>query len=218
MISITERRIPFLDKVGQWNKQSKFSGGTLVEKCCHYFDLFNLFADSKPVKVTASGSQDVNFRNFKYEGNMSDILDNAFVIVDYENGVRACFNLCMFAPLFFEELVICGDNGMLRTSEQEDFMSNDGLHTRYELFRGENGPSKKSRPGYPKMIEASGHSGATFYEHLYFVDNIEGKTTATATAYEGFWSVVVGAAAELSIKTGTPVLINEMLENAGLSD
>ncbi|NQT57594.1 MAG: Gfo/Idh/MocA family oxidoreductase, partial [Bacteroidetes bacterium] len=99
-ISIQEHRIPFLDKVGQWNKFSEFSGGTLVEKCCHYFDLFNLFAQSKPVRVYASGDQSVNFKEFEKDGKKSDILDNAFVIVEYENGVRANFNLCMFAPLF----------------------------------------------------------------------------------------------------------------------
>ena len=60
-ITILEHRMPFLDKVGQWNKFSKFSGGTLVEKCCHYFDLFNLFAQSRPTRVYATGSQAVNF-------------------------------------------------------------------------------------------------------------------------------------------------------------
>ncbi len=41
MISMSEYRPPFLDKVGQWNKFNDLSGGTLVEKCCHYFDLIN---------------------------------------------------------------------------------------------------------------------------------------------------------------------------------
>ena len=217
MINIAERRFPFLDKVGQWNKQSKFSGGTLVEKCCHYFDLFNLFAGARPVKVSASGSQSVNFKDFSYKGESSDILDNAFVIVDYENGVRACFNLCMFAPLIYEELVICGDRGMLRTWEQEDFTGNAGLQTQYELFRGEDGPSRKASPSYPGIIESSGHSGATFYEHMYFIDNIEGKKTVTASASEGFWSVVVGTAAELAVKTGKPVDIESMLSEAGVT-
>jgi Predicted dehydrogenases and related proteins len=58
-ITILEHREPFLDKVKQWNKFSKYSGGTLVEKCCHYFDLFNLFAQSRPVSVYAVGSQAV---------------------------------------------------------------------------------------------------------------------------------------------------------------
>lgn len=217
MLFIAERRIPFLDKVGQWNKQSRFSGGTLVEKCCHYFDLFNFFAGSRPRRVISSGSQAVNFKDFSYKGVPSDILDNAFVIVEYESGVRACFNLCMFSPMFFEEFVVCGDRGQLKAWEQEDFLSSGGLETGYELRLGEGGPSRTGKPQYPKQIESSGHSGATFYEHLYFIDNIEGRKTMTATAEEGFWSVVVGAAAELSVKTGGPVIINEMLKEEGIS-
>ena len=54
-ISMSEYRPPFLDKVGQWNKFNKNTGGTLVEKCCHYFDLMNFAADAKPKKVYASG-------------------------------------------------------------------------------------------------------------------------------------------------------------------
>ncbi|MDA8986468.1 Gfo/Idh/MocA family oxidoreductase, partial [Luminiphilus sp.] len=38
-IAMSEYRPPFLDKVDQWNKFNRHSGGTLVEKCCHYFDL-----------------------------------------------------------------------------------------------------------------------------------------------------------------------------------
>ena len=87
-VSILEHRVPFLDKVNQWNKFSEYSGGTLVEKCCHYFDLFNLFARAKPASVYAVGSQAVNFTDFTYKGKKSDILDNAFVTVVYENGVR----------------------------------------------------------------------------------------------------------------------------------
>ena len=72
MINIYEHRFPFLDKVNQWNKFSKYSGGTLVEKCCHYFDLMNLFAQSRPVTVFATGSMAVNFVEFEYNGQKSD--------------------------------------------------------------------------------------------------------------------------------------------------
>ncbi len=117
MVSIMEHRWPFLDKVNQWNKFSKYSGGTLVEKCCHYFDLLNLFAQSRPVKVFGTGSMAVAFTEFEYEGEKSDILDNAFVTVDYANGVKASFSLCMFAPTHYEEIVLVGDQGRLKAHE-----------------------------------------------------------------------------------------------------
>ena len=132
-ISILEHRLPFLDKVNQWNKFSKYSGGTLVEKCCHYFDLMNLFARSRPRSVYASGSQAVNFLDFEYGGEKSDILDNAFVIVEYENGVRASFNLCMFSPMFYEEMVLCGDLGRLKVWENEDFLPEPRMKAGLEL-------------------------------------------------------------------------------------
>ncbi len=215
-ISILEHRLPFLDKVNQWNKFSKYSGGTMVEKCCHYFDLLNLFAQSKPVSVFASGSMAVNFRDFEYDNQKSDIVDNAMVVVTYENGVRASFNLCMFAPMFYEELILCGDEGWLKAAEQEDFLENGRPNMRLEILGGEQKPSRVSTPSYPSYIENSGHNGSTYYEHVKFIDNIEGKATDTAKAEEGFWSVVVGVAAEESIKQGSIVMIDDLLSRDGI--
>lgn len=215
-ISILEHRIPFLDKVSQWNKFARYSGGTLVEKCCHYFDLLNLFARSRPARVYATGSMAVNFVNFQYRGERSDILDNAFVTVIYENGVRASFNLCMFAPMFYEELILCGDEGHLKAYERDDFLASGRPKTGLEILCGEAKPSRLSSPAYPAYIEESGHNGATFYEHMYFIDNIEDKETNTARVEEGFWSVVVGAAAEESIRTGRVVEIGEYLKRSGI--
>jgi predicted dehydrogenase len=210
-VNMVEHRPPFLDKVKQWNKFAKYSGGTLVEKCCHYFDLMNLFAQSKPVSVYAAGSMAANFLDFSYKNEKSDILDNAQVTVIYENGVIASFNLCMFSPQTYEELVICGDEGRLKASENTDHLKTARPDNHIEIMRGELNPSRVSIPAYPSYIESSGHSGATFYEHIYFVDNIAGEMTGTATADDGFWSVIVGAAAEESVKTGAIVKIDELL-------
>lgn len=217
MVNIAEHRIPFLDKVKQWNKFSKYSGGTLVEKCCHYFDLLNLFAQSRPVSVFATGSQAVNFKDFEYNGEKSDILDNAIVSVVYANGVRGSFNLCMFVPMFYEEISICGDEGYLKAYEREDYLSIPRPKTHLEILRGELKPARVTSPCYPPYIEETGHNGATFIEHINLVDNLDGKKTNTATVAEGFWSVVVGAAAEESVKTGQPVMIDELLQRNGIA-
>ncbi|PJF46565.1 MAG: gfo/Idh/MocA family oxidoreductase [Chloroflexi bacterium] len=215
-ITILEHREPFLDKVNQWNKFSKYSGGTLVEKCCHYFDLFNLFAQSRPVSVYAAGSQAVNFLDFEYAGERSDVLDNAFVIVTYANGVRANFNLCMFAPMVYEEIVLCGSAGRLKAYENEDFLPAHGPHTGLEVMRGEGGPSRVATPSYPALIEMTGHNGGTYFEHVNFIDRIEGRPTNAATAEEGFWSVVVGVAAETSVRSGQVVDIEALLAQNGI--
>ena len=96
-LSIREHRFPFLKKVNDWNRFEKNTGGTLVEKCCHFFDLMRLIVGSKPVSVYASGGQDVNHLNEEYIGKKPDIIDNAYVIVNFENGSRSLLELCMFA-------------------------------------------------------------------------------------------------------------------------
>lgn len=216
LISILEHRIPFLDKVNQWNKFSEFSGGTLVEKCCHYFDLFNLFAQSRPKTVYASAGQAVNFVEFEYNARKSDIFDHALVVIEYENGVRANFNLCMFAPMVYEELILCGDDGRIKGFEYESFHANGTSNTQLEVTLGEDKPSRLTIPTYPTAISKSGHHGSTFIEHVNFVDNIEGKPTDTATAEEGFWSIVIGAAAQASSERGQIVEIASFLEDIGV--
>ena len=97
MVAIREHRFPFLIKVGNWNRFSKNTGGTLVEKCCHFFDLMIEVTQSRPLRVYASGAQSVNHLDEVYDSEQSDILDNAYVIVDFANGSRGLLDLCMFA-------------------------------------------------------------------------------------------------------------------------
>ena len=54
MLSIREHRYPFLEKVKNWNRFNKYSGGTFVEKCCHFFDLMRLINKSNPIQIMAS--------------------------------------------------------------------------------------------------------------------------------------------------------------------
>lgn len=215
-VSMAEHRPPFLDKVGQWNKFSEKSGGTLVEKCCHYFDLMNMFAGARPKRVFATGSQAVNFKGFEKDGQQSDILDNAFVTVDYQNDVRGAFSLNMFSPSFYEELIVVGDEGRLKAYEEINTFQDDTLATGIDILHGEEGISRKISPSYISRIERSGHSGATYIEHARFVDMLDGKSTDAADCAQGLLSVLVGAAAELSVKTGDPVEIDTLISKHGL--
>lgn len=115
MVAIREHRFPFLVKVGSWNRFSQNTGGTLVAKCCHYLDLMNLVVGSEPVRVMASGAQDVNHLDEQHLGQASDILDYAYVIVEYSNGIRRCIDLFMFAEVTHnqEEISVVGAAGKL---------------------------------------------------------------------------------------------------------
>ena len=217
-ISMSEYRPPFLDKVGQWNKFNQNSGGTLVEKCCHYFDLINLLADAIPLRVYASGGQAVNFLDFEKNGVPADIDDHAFVIIDYANGVRANFTLNMFCHDFREELVVAGDTGRLMANEVFNIHQKQPSTATVVLEKGEWGASKQTDVTYAREIEKSGHHGATYYEHIAFVDQLEGKTTDAATPVQGLWSMVVACAAQHSLKTEQAVDIKAFMLDNNLTD
>ena len=214
-IALSESRPPFLDKVGQWNKFNIKSGGTLLEKCCHYFDLINLLASSRPMRVYAVGGRAVNFRDFEYDGVKSDIDDHAFVIIEYVNGVKANFSLNMFSPNFSEELIVVGERGRLVAAESFDMHQESSGEVLMHIETGERESSREIKLSFPKAIESSGHHGSTYFEHISFFDLIEGKQTGAATIGDGFWSIIVATAAQLSVSRGEPVSIEEMLKEEG---
>ena len=216
-ISLSEYRPPFLDKVNQWNKFSKYSGGTLIEKCCHYFDLMNLFAGSYPKTVYAIGGKAVNFLDFSYKDQSSDIDDHDFVLLEYQNGIRASFTLNMFCPDFYEEMVLCGQRGRIVTSETFNFKNSESAEARISVQSGENVSSRESIVSYPRIIEQSGHHGATFYEHIELIKQLKGEPSSCATPIEGLWSIAIAAAAQESIASGKQIIVSDFLEKNKLS-
>lgn len=207
MVAIREHRFPFLVKVGDWNRFSANTGGTLVEKCCHFFDLMNLLIGERPVRVMASGSQDVNHLDESYDGKTPDILDNAYVIVEYANGQRAMLDLCMFADAtdHQEEVSVVGARGKV-----------EALLPQAVLKRGRRGEhwigSVETEVVDDATIAHEGlHHGSSFVEHVKFAAAIRGDQEVEVTLDDGLWSVAVGAAAHRSIEEGRPVLLSEMM-------
>ncbi|MEN7341310.1 MAG: Gfo/Idh/MocA family oxidoreductase [Pseudomonadota bacterium] len=215
-IAMREFRPPFLDKVAQWNKFNRYSGGTLVEKCCHYFDLINLFAGGRATRVYASSQQAVNYKDFEYQNEASDIDDLAAVIIDYDNGVQATFSLSMFCPNFEEDLTICGDLGKMTAVERWDFQRDSTASASLTIELGETGASRQTDLSYTDTVETSGHHGATWFEHAALADRLEGRPSTAATPEEGLWSVIVAAAAEQSASSGEAVRIADLLADHGL--
>ena len=83
MVAIREHRFPFLVKVNNWNRFNKNTGGTLVEKCCHFFDLMTLIANSTPVRVMASGAQNVNHLDERYDGKVRSSIALFYFLFPY---------------------------------------------------------------------------------------------------------------------------------------
>lgn len=210
MLSIREHRYPFLDKVGQWNRFDANTGGTLVEKCCHHFDLMRLITGAEPVRLYASGAMDVNHADERHDGRRPDILDNALVIVDFANGVRATLELCMFAdgadPQ--EELVAIGDAAKLQAGLPAPARfrpdgAPDGGALVLSPRRGERRVERV--PLDPRLDRAGDHLGATYHQHVRFAAAVLDGAPVEVTASDGAIAVAMGAAAQESIRTGRAV-------------
>ena len=216
MVSIREHRFPFLRKVGDWNRFTRNTGGTLVEKCCHFFDLMHLAAGAHPVRVMASGGQDVNHLDEVYEidgrSEVPDILDNAFVIVEFANGVRGALDLCMFAEggRFEQEITITGDLAKMEATVPGDVV---WLGERSAAGTPGSHPGGGVReipaPMDPRVPYPDFHQGASYMEHLALADAIRAGRPAAVTVTEGMWAVATGAAAHRSIDERRPVELSE---------
>ncbi|PRY95451.1 putative dehydrogenase [Hasllibacter halocynthiae] len=209
MLSVREHRFPFLDKVGRWNRSNARSGGTLVEKCCHFFDLMRLILRDDPVRVMASAGQDVN------RLGEADVWDNAYVIVDFRGGARAMLELCMFAEgsKFQERLAAFGPKGMLEAKVVgpgrfwPERLGKPPVPVLTESPREPRGPVKRKVPVPEDLLEAGDHNGATFYQHQRFARAALGKGPVEVTARDGAWAVRMGHAAQESARTGRAVVL-----------
>jgi len=211
MISIREHRFPFLKKVGDWNRFEHKTGGTLVEKCCHFFDLMRLIAQAEPVRVYASGGADVNFHDEEYDGRRPDILDNAFVVINFDNGVRAMLDLCMFAEGsgWQEAIAVTGD-----VAKAEAFVpgpsrfSADGKERHSEFVLSPRATKLESREILDvdaAILAAGDHHGSTFFQHQKFLAMIRNGSVPEVSLEDGMKAVRIGLAAEQSAKTGAAI-------------
>ncbi|MEP1199985.1 Gfo/Idh/MocA family protein [Tateyamaria sp.] len=213
-LSIREHRFPFLEKVGDWNRFNRYTGGTFVEKCCHFFDLMRHTLGADPVRVMASAAQAVNHLDETYDGETPDIIDSGYVIVDFEGGTRAMLELCMFAEgaAYQEELSAVGPAGKI-----EAFVPGPGRFWPAHLGpapvaklvtspRSPQGPVTHDIPVDPALLDAGDHNGSTFYQHQQFVALVRGEADKPEVSLSDGWAAVaLGLAAQESARTGEAV-------------
>jgi myo-inositol 2-dehydrogenase/D-chiro-inositol 1-dehydrogenase len=204
MLAIREHRFPFLVKVGNWNRFARNTGGTLVEKCCHFFDLMHLLVRQRPLRVYASGAQDVNHLDERYDGETPDILDNAYAVVDFDGGARALLDLCMFAENSRNEMELAatGDAGKI-----------EALVPEHRIILGRRGATVRDEEQIdidPTIRAAGFHHGATYYQHRAFLTAIAERRPPQVSLADGALAVAVGLAAETAARERRVVEMREL--------
>lgn len=216
-VTIREHREPFYPKVDNWNRFADRTGGTLVEKCCHYFNLMDIVVGEQPIRVFASGGQSVNHLDENYDGKRANMLDNAYVILEYANGARGMLDLCMFGEGSFDKeiLTIVGDEGKIESFLPSQVIRSSRRESVGDLSGWSSGASR-SGGSEQKIVRnfdvkyMGHHYGASYIEHTKFRDAILNSTPAEVTLHDGVTSVITGLAAHKSINEGRVVEIKEL--------
>lgn len=201
-----------------WFYDETKSGGALVEKDCHHFDIFNWMIDSNPVRVFASGGQHVirdgqqNLISNSYTHYPSkiiestSIIDHAWVTVDYENGSKANLGLCMYLKpknLMEEglEIGLIGRNGGQMVAKQDRTIDIAGC-----------GDGTKEHIALDVESDTSegGHTGS-MRQRREFLASIRSGAEPFASGEVGRKALLIALAAEKSIKEERYVYLSELV-------
>lgn len=208
MLTMIEHRFPFLPKVGDWNRFNAKTGGTFVEKCCHFFDLMRLMLQSEPISAFATAGQITNHLDESYDGAVPDIWDGGYVVFDFANGARAMLELAMFADgsKWNEEIHAIGPKGKIacRLPGPQRFWPQD--------LGPSPDPELSIYPRFPKnpqteiisldasLVEAGDHHGSTFFQHQKFLDMITSEGTPEVSLSDGRAAVQMGLMAQMAAR------------------
>jgi len=117
-----------------WRRKEKYSGGFMLEKCCHDIDFYSMIVKSRPIKVASFGGRHsfipqnqpmdsieeytkYNLEGWEAKENVfdsdADIVDHQVAIIEYEKGTTLAFHTNMRVPDEFRRFAIIGTNGMV---------------------------------------------------------------------------------------------------------
>ena len=201
-----EFRVPFpVGRDREWRYDQAVSGGTLVEKTCHFFDLLEWLVGSHPKRVHAFGGQAaVAFGKDVEPGvpgepyHMSrdarnTILDHAWVNIEFENSAKGNLGLSLFSANRHLPVGVLGTKGWVEACVQEK---------KLRIFKGETGHVEEVAPNSKSHELADvGHSGGV-RQLLEFYDCVVNNVNPFCDGAIGRQSLVIALAAERSIKSG----------------
>ncbi len=117
-----------------WRRKQKYSGGFMLEKCCHDIDFYSMITASRPMKVASFGSRRSFIPNNLPEGSHeqytkdrlrgwesksnvfdsdADIVDHQVAIIEYENNAVLSFHTNMKVPDEYRRFAVIGSSGMI---------------------------------------------------------------------------------------------------------
>ncbi len=219
-----EFRVPFpIGRTREWRYNEATSGGALLEKDCHHFDLFNWLLGVQPLHVQAMGGQlaikqdnsgawQPGVPGEPYPASLAphpEVIDHAWVNIEYENGAKANLGLCFFAQDVGLPFGILGTTGRIESNV---------AHQTLELveYNFRTGKPKRTKLDATDKIHGFGeigHSGG-YNQHVEFCQCVRENKQAWCNGNIGIQSLYPAFAAQKSIAEGGRVVqISEILND-----
>lgn len=241
----------------RWNRYMHKSGGLLVHKATHHFDLVNWWINDRPIEVSAFGklNQYGNKGHFRGEncrlcGHQKecefyyDITENEFEMkfyvgaedkdnyykdgcvfaediniydtmslnVMYERGALLTYSLNAHSPYEGWRIAINGSRGRLEADSPETGLLAPEKANIIRYFDLEN-----SITTYEVPINRNGHGGGDHrILRMIFEGNVPDPLGHQATSIDGALSVMIGAAANVSIAEKRIVNLGQLLGDESL--
>lgn len=209
------------------NRFERFSGGLLVEKACHSFDLIGWLLEAVPVRVSCFGKLSVftpregagetcsqckladscyDYAQKTSDGreplcvynSEKDVDDTDAVLIDYDSGALASYVECFYSPTVERRFSLVGDEGELMGSEERGLIEYRRLGgNHWERIDIEYNPG--------------GHRGADPLMVTAAIEYFRGEADEEAGvgSEAGRLAVVTALAAQRSAKEGRIVTIEE---------
>jgi len=199
MVWTREFRGPFQPKSGQWIQDARLSGGMMVDKNCHHFDMMNWWVGARPCRVAAFGGSAV----MHVVDAAHQVNDHSTVSFEYDNGVLGTLQVCLFARDFPEEeleMGIVGDAGSLQTriSAIEILQWQRGTHQKAPIVHKVHSPAGEGWGNHLGFDEV----------HAAFLDAVlDGKPHVTSVR-DCLDGTLLAIAAEGSIASGSMVSLS----------
>jgi len=185
MMNHVEVRDPFQSSSGGFRFSKERSGGALLEKNSHDFDLFNWYSGADPVRVSAFGGQHVFTEN-------TDIVDQATVNVHYDDGTVGSLELCLYNGVGHQDVY------GVSTRKTSEYRGTDGV----VLAPDKPDVIEVQRRGETNSItvSAEGSHGGDIFQMRQFLRCLEESADPPATAVDAKKAAAVSFAAEESIE------------------
>ena len=217
------------DYYRRWHSSKNNSGGLLVHKATHHFDLVNFWLADEPEKVYAEGSLRFYGREnaekdsgyirdrsvFRDDINIEDTMN---AVIKFKSGVQMSYSLFSYSPWEGFNVAINGSGGRIEYTALEKPYINAGGDKNGE------GATVFHRirvcPMFGEAYEVhvekreGGHGGGdpALLDDIFLPDPPFDEFKRAADYRDGIKSALVGIAANKSIASGNPVYIDDLVK------